>query len=730
MQRPETDGFGYAWTPYRIEHRPTYGPHTRDELKRMLDLLAGAGVKAWWYSVSSKGSYPMFPSRHLPYREDAVDYFPWLVEQAHARGIALFSWEYLTTAPILGEQKPEWRWRFFDWDGPRVERDKHYVCWNSPYGELLKKYCVEVVGDLGLDGIWFDGAFMHGHGASGEFACCCDFCSDKYRRETGRELPRTIDLRDEAVREYLEWRYSDHTEYWRSLSAYVRERVPRAIIVYNYFNRLGSGIEGGSPLRRMAEDAPQWPSNEPSGPMEGMISAEIGFFSQQTMLLAKILRAVNDNYPVELWAYGMDSAAWQGFCPSPNPNPAPLLLHARLCAAAGAFPSYGMGREELADYQHTFPVLTAQLDATAPYTAGEPQAPIGLVVSGCTKDYGAVDDDHPQGQAAPAWNAAFGTDNLLNALRLQSEVLLDNMLSESFLARFPAVVLPGVSCMSDASGAALKRYVESGGTLLAIGETGLRDELGRPRERGLLDDLFGITWRDEREVSADLSFDASLCGDFDEASGRTVGGMPPAYRLPGRMRVVRSDRAEVLATARYPVQQQRIRTSQGIQRPHGETVEGAAVLRRCLGKGQAIWIGPDIAGAYGAIGPNAYSRALVERLLQHVVRPFTVVAPPNVVVSLFRRDGKSVLHVLNVPESLLTLGMDAARPVPVPTAPHDCVPTGPVEITVPGTFSGAFSPSGADLQVEQQVQALRITLPRLEQYAMVVMEREPKGWKR
>ena len=34
MQRPETDGFGYAWTPYRIEHRPTYGPHSRDEPKR------------------------------------------------------------------------------------------------------------------------------------------------------------------------------------------------------------------------------------------------------------------------------------------------------------------------------------------------------------------------------------------------------------------------------------------------------------------------------------------------------------------------------------------------------------------------------------------------------------------------------------------------------------------------------------------------------------------------
>ncbi|MCF7854057.1 MAG: hypothetical protein K9N51_04605, partial [Candidatus Pacebacteria bacterium] len=603
--------FGYPWTPYRIEHRPTYGPHTKEELQRLLDLLAEAGVRAWWYSVATKGSYPMFPSNYLPYRDDAVDYLPWLVKEAHARGIALFSWEYLTTAPLLAEAKPEWRWKFFDWDGPQIPRDKHYVCWNSPYGELLKKYCVEVVDELGFDGIWFDGAFMHGHGATGTFACCCDFCAAKYRKQTGRELPRTIDLREESVREYLEWRYSDHTEYWRDLSAYVRARDPQALIVFNYFNRFGSGIKAGSPLRRMAGDAPQWPDSHAHGPMEGMISTEVGHSPQQTMLLGKILRAVNDNYPVELWAYGRDTVA----VGTPDPHPGPMLLHAYQCAAIGGFPSFGMG--PLQGCRHLFPVLTAKLEPLAPYIPGIPEKTVGLVVSGCTKDYGYIDETHPDGQEGTAWNATLGMHNLLNALRLPSEVLLDNMLSDEFLTAFQAVVLPDVRCMSDDSGAALRRYVEHGGTLLAIGDTATHDELGRPRDQGLLDDLFGIVWRDQTSIAASLALESPLTSTVDPATGLAADGLPPTYQLPGALHLVRSESAEVLAAAKYNTQRERVFSTRGIKRPDGDIVEGAAILRRCVGSGQAIWVAPNIAEAYGRVGPNHYSRVLVDRLLTH-----------------------------------------------------------------------------------------------------------------
>jgi hypothetical protein len=58
-----------------VEHRPKRKPHSREEILRILDTLVEGGVDAWWYSVSGKGSYPLFPSRILPHEEKvAIDY--------------------------------------------------------------------------------------------------------------------------------------------------------------------------------------------------------------------------------------------------------------------------------------------------------------------------------------------------------------------------------------------------------------------------------------------------------------------------------------------------------------------------------------------------------------------------------------------------------------------------------------------------------------------------------
>ncbi|MBD2845338.1 hypothetical protein IDH44_09060 [Paenibacillus sp. IB182496] len=110
-------------------------------LTEALDLFEASGVKAWWYSAAAKGSYPLFKSNVLPYREDAdTEMFKWLSAECRKRGISLFSWEYLNTAPLVTLQHPEWRYRYLDWDQTDNSlRDSRFVCHNSPYGELLEQ---------------------------------------------------------------------------------------------------------------------------------------------------------------------------------------------------------------------------------------------------------------------------------------------------------------------------------------------------------------------------------------------------------------------------------------------------------------------------------------------------------------------------------------------------------------------------------------------------------------
>ncbi len=721
QQRPPADGFGYANTSFRVEHRPVYGPHTQAELLITLDALAESGVKAWWYAAAAKGSYPMFPSKHLPYRDDAIDYYPWLTEQAHDRGIAIFSWEYLSTAPLLAAQHPEWCWRFFEWDGPQIERDRHYVCWNSPYGQMLKHYCVEVVDDLGFDGIWFDGSFMQGHHASGTFACCCQFCADKYRQQTDRELPEKIDLRDPDVRHYMEWRNQDHMAYWRSLSGHVRQQVPQAIIVFNFFNRIDCNIESACPLRRLADDAPQWPDDQSHGPMEGMISTEIGFYPQQTMLMAKILRAINDNYPVELWGYAQDSPTLS--CQTPYPNPTPALLQAKICASTGGYASFGLGRESLDDYRAFLQALSHELEPLGPYIGGTPDATIGMLASGCTKDFGYVDDDAPLGRPEAGWATAHGMHQLLNALHLPTEILLDNMLSTKFLQRHQAVVLPEAICLPDTASMELQNYVEQGGTLLLIGDTGTRTETGDIRQAGLLDDLFGVTWRDNTSTLPTTTFSQQLRGHMNHVTGRITGGLPPQYTLPGLTRLVQAS-SEVLATACYNASPTRRYTPQGIVQPEEHIVAGASVLRAKIGQGQAYWVVPNIAASEATYGPNIYCRQLVDMLLSDIERPFTTDAPANVVINLFHHEDRKILHLVNIPPTFLTLGIGkTGLRTPIGQLSHDVYPTGPITLRVSGKSYKVSSPTHhSHLTISHDSHATVIRLDQLEQHAVLVLE--------
>ena len=729
MDRPDAPGFGYPITPYRIEHRPAYGPHSREDLLGILDLLQDCGVKAWWYSVSTKGSYPIFRSRHLPYRDDAVDYLPWLADEAHRRGIALFSWEYLSTAPMLGDLHPDWRWRLFDWDGPTIPRDTHYVCYNSPYGQLLKDFCVEVVNDLRFDGIWFDGAFLFGHGMTGTYACCCDFCTTRYRRQTGRPMPATVDLRELAFREYLEWRQNDHTEYWRELSRYVYDRNPNAIIVMNYFNRFWQGPECGSPLRRMAGDAPEGPDGTIKPAMKAMIAAERGHWPQQVLLMTKTLRAINDNFPPEVWAPGTDSTGGQ----SPDLNPANLLFHAWTCATGGGFASFGVGTNlspeggPLGDCRSLFTALTAALEPLAPYVGGEPERLIGLVQSGATKDYAHVREDGKGSDPGPAWAAVHGMHNLLNGLHLPTTVLLDNMLCDPFLDRYAAVVLPDVQCISDEAAGQLQRYVQNGGVLLAVGETGTLTPLGETRSTGALDDLLGISWRDTDTCRPVVSLlDEALTAPFPDAELAAANGfssgLPPALRLCGQLRLVRAGTAQTVATASYsPGPGGKVFSPQGLVRPErGETVAGAAILVREVGRGRAIALAANIAREYCEAGPRQRSRELVGRLLlDRLTPPFLTDAPPNVVVALWRQRARRVFHLLNVPSALLFLPFGK----PPAYLPEDITPTGPVRLSLPGEWTDVSSPTHPD-RVTAQVRGgrIEIVLARLDTHAVILVE--------
>jgi hypothetical protein len=693
ISQAQLDGAGYAYTPYRVEFRPQRDKHTREELAAILDLLHERGVKAWWYSVSARGSIPLFRSKTLPYRADAdTELYRWLVREAHDRGIALFSWEYLNTAPLAAAQHPDWRYRYFgEEEGGGSIRDGHFVCHNSPYGELLKQYCMEVVDELGFDGIWFDGCYLHSD-HSGRMACRCTNCSRLYERETGHSIPDAVDYRSADFRRFAEWRYDNFTAYWRSLSRYVKERKPEAIIALNYFNRIGADERSGSPLRRM--------------PMEVMIVSESCSKPYQLLLQHKTLRALNGNYPTEVWDYFRDAA--QDSAAVPEPDPASMLFHARCSATAGGYASFGFEAPPAA-YAGLLSSLSAALNPISEYVGGEQAPCIGLVLSGATKDYAYVKPDG-RPEAWQTWKSVHGMHNLLNSLHWPTEVLLDNMLTPEYLCRYQAIVLPDVHCLSDGSAAHLKAYVESGGFLLLTGACGVRNELGDERERGALDDWFGVQWRDAESMRPLLD----ICDP-----GMLAAGLPASCMLSGPAALMRTTGCEVLAVGRYRMPLPRHSWgADGIEPNLHPERSGEAIVRKTFGTGIAVWFAGNVGAGY-AEQPSRRTRNAIAAILDNrVMRPFRTDAPANVAVTMWRQQGRTVFHLLNIPHSLLHLPANGQRAI----FPEDFTSTSPISITLQGSWQSAYSPSGGTVRLERVGADTKVTLQSLEQHAVIVLK--------
>jgi hypothetical protein len=88
---------------------------------------------------------------------------------------------------------------------------------------------------------------------------------------------------------------------------------------------------------------------------------------------------------------------------------------------------------------------------------------------------------------------------LLNEARVPFDFVHEEDLGEERLAQYSVLVLPNFALMSDQQAAAVERYVERGGSLIATFETGLYDQTGKPRSDFALAKVFGIAKAGERQ---------------------------------------------------------------------------------------------------------------------------------------------------------------------------------------------------------------------------------------
>jgi len=604
----------------RLENRGA-DPPTAKYVASLVEGLKLSGVEAIWHSAVDPRARPLFPSRVFPdcHPEANFEAFRYLLDSVHDLGISVLSWYPLNHCDGVLITHPEWQMQFYDIEGTdqNPEWNKHYVCINSPYGKLLPEFAAEVVRDVGFDGIWFDGSTFSNHN-TGPWSlpgCKCDFCRERFKNDTGLPLPEKIDYDDRTFKEWVLWRYDVLMGIWKACLDAVLAVKKDGVVCFNNYRR---------------------GRNNPSGwnraiPMRGLgwnciMASELDGFPHQADFQMKMQRAYGCSYSPETWWALCDH--FRLWVPDHDPLPA-IQAHLGAMAAGGSC-SMGMG----VDVKLFSPVLRAIEDQAGPrveFNGGREMEYAAIWCSQRYQDFGCRDNP------TLAWDQWHGANEICRHSHLQTAVVFDDHIESGDIDRYPVLLVGETRCISRVQADALRRYVESGGVLVAYRDVGTLDEWGEPHDRPVLDDLLGIASRRPGEGRPTLEI-------TDESVSKTAGSYV-TYNAPF---VVGTPIPEAKLLAQ--VVERTTHSWDGINDTQQPSPRSPGLWIRRVGKGAVVWTGVDIFRDY-LLGPTPQMRKLFSHIMKELRPPRIELDGPICVTinTRIREDGIWMIHLHNCP---------------------------------------------------------------------------------
>jgi hypothetical protein len=217
----------------------------------------------------------------------------------------------------------------------------------------------------------------------------------------------------------------------------------------------------------------------------------------------------------------------------------------------------------------------------------------------------------------------------------------ENNLDAATLKKYSALLLPNVAMLSDAQCAALRQYVQAGGSLLATFETGRYSEWGVRRDRSGVADLFGYEAAGDIQGPNGNSYYARIESQHAILKGFEATKVLPGaeYRLP-----VKSDAPLVLSVVppypAFPPEMVYTKTPR--------TTEPAVILRE-RGASRLAWFPGDVDRSFWRSDNGDLSRLLRNTItwLLKDRQPATVQGNGMVELFAWRTQPGYALHVLN-----------------------------------------------------------------------------------
>lgn len=479
-------------------------------------------------------------------------------------------------------------------DAESVDQDQVSVFWGCPFNPDFQQRYFKFLAALGaipnMTEVWVNDEAYLGFGPD-KLACYCPVCAGAWADEFGGEIPRPP-FRDPGEKaRFVNWRFRR----WNAVHAEMKRVLCHDHAVRAVFLTSPACCAGNPPWITGVDLASMTDGIDGimTDPYYTFHEHLARYFRPREVYLSECCRmlagACGSKRQAEICAQGFSHGTftrplderdgwWAGVVPA--------------ALGINAITAYTYTLQRISPMQNTYEkafILDRYFNRTAPVDF------IGVVNSLETQSF------HLDGAGDKSWmvKCLFPVTEMLRHRALPYSYVPSSRLAQRDRRRFPVMILPRVTCMDDATRAALRDYVEEGGTLIAFGETAARDAGGRPAGNGAwLEDVFGVRVlkildasrrvepAGEQPVFADLPWP-------DEVTGAYSGGIySPALGLDQAVSIAASAEAGVIARWR-------------------DDMPGPAITRRVLGAGQAIFVA-------GLPGRNYYCPATRSSVLNFI----------------------------------------------------------------------------------------------------------------
>ena len=459
--------------------------------------LKKADVEAFYFYNKCHRGNAYYPSKvgHVHSALEGRDLFKEYVEACLAEGIIPLA-VYEFSDMRLRVDKPEWCHKV-----PPLDKDVDVTdaqqgasiggaCLNGPYGEFAIEQALETVRNYPVQGYFID--FL---GIFDFERWICPYCSKLLKEEIGLDWPGSVDrLSHEDRIRYIKWRYQKTNEYLIRMRDGIQQINPDCTFVHNFH---GYSAHVGLQTWKDTSEKTDY------------ISADL--FTQRA---------------------GYLDISWltRGFQRYSKNGPGEVLLDSITCIGGDyltpkALDSYrgeiwtamSNGNSVICSIVMNYDgTLDDEIFALTGEIFGETKkyeqwlrgttnvANVALVRAQNTINFRPEEmmaKDKPESKVVfhsldfDGWAQALIEEHVL------WDVIIDYDLTDDTLSNFKVVILPDAACLSKEQAAALRRFVEGGGILIATGESSLFDEEGRSQGDFSLSQVLGVSYLGERDLS-------------------------------------------------------------------------------------------------------------------------------------------------------------------------------------------------------------------------------------